>query len=90
MALLLCELGVLGELRALRADPSTAELPVVVLSADATERQIERLLADGATAYITKPIDVTEFLRTIDELLPAAQEPGSPSSRPLRRPIFRR
>lgn len=77
-------------LRALRADPSTAELPVVVLSADATERQIERLLADGATAYITKPIDVTEFLRTIDELLPAAQEPGSLSGRPLRRPIGRR
>jgi signal transduction histidine kinase/ActR/RegA family two-component response regulator len=59
-------------LRALRADPETAALPVVVLSADATEKQIEHLLADGATAYITKPIDVAEFLRVVNELLPSA------------------
>jgi DNA-binding response OmpR family regulator len=43
---------------------------VIVLSADATERQIERLLADGATAYVTKPIDLGEFLARVDELLP--------------------
>ena len=59
-------------LQALRSDPATAALPVVVLSADATDRQIERLLADGATAYVTKPIDVAEFLRIVDELLPTA------------------
>jgi CheY-like chemotaxis protein len=66
-------------LRALRADPRTAELPVVVLSADATERQTERLLADGATAYITKPIDIAQFLRTIDELLAAADPAPAPT-----------
>jgi signal transduction histidine kinase/ActR/RegA family two-component response regulator len=56
----------------LRADPATASLPVVVLSADATDRQIGRLLADGATVYVTKPIDVADFLRIVNELLPVA------------------
>jgi signal transduction histidine kinase/CheY-like chemotaxis protein len=57
-------------LRQLRAEPETADLPVIVLSADATDRQIERLLAEGATAYVTKPIDLEEFLSRVDELLP--------------------
>jgi CheY-like chemotaxis protein len=57
-------------LQELRADPATATLPVIVISADATDRQVERLLADGASAYVTKPIDVAEFLRVVDEFLP--------------------
>jgi signal transduction histidine kinase/ActR/RegA family two-component response regulator len=57
-------------LQQLRSDPSTAALPVIVISADATDRQIERLLTDGASAYVTKPIDVAEFLRVVDEFLP--------------------
>ena len=65
-------------LQALRSDPATAAMPIVVLSADATERQIERLLADGASAYVTKPIDVAEFLRTIDEYLPAPKPTVTP------------
>jgi CheY-like chemotaxis protein/anti-sigma regulatory factor (Ser/Thr protein kinase) len=63
-------------LHQLRAEPATADLPVIVLSADATERQIERLLADGATAYVTKPIDLGEFLARVDELLP--KTPSTP------------
>ena len=56
----------------LRADPHTAHLPVVVVSADATAGQIQRLLAAGATHYLTKPLDVTRFLEVVDELLQAA------------------
>jgi CheY-like chemotaxis protein len=63
-------------LRQLRAEPATADLPVIVLSADATERQIARLLAEGATAYVTKPIDLGEFLSRVDELLPTT--PATP------------
>jgi signal transduction histidine kinase/ActR/RegA family two-component response regulator len=66
-------------LAALRADPATATLPVIVLSADATQRQIDRLLTDGANAYLTKPIDIAEFLRVIDEFLPTAQPESRPS-----------
>jgi signal transduction histidine kinase len=53
----------------LRADDRTKDIPVVVLSADATERQLQRLLDAGATAYLTKPIAVAEFLHVVDELL---------------------
>jgi PAS domain S-box-containing protein len=48
-----------GEVLAhLREDSRTSEIPVVILSADATPGQISRLLAQGAHAYLTKPLDV--------------------------------
>ncbi len=53
----------------LRADPRTREIPVVIVSADATRNQIQRLLAMGARKYLTKPFDIGELLATIDELL---------------------
>jgi AmiR/NasT family two-component response regulator len=40
-----------------------------MLSADATPRQIERLLEAGAKAYLTKPLDVKRFLQVVDENL---------------------
>jgi CheY-like chemotaxis protein len=45
---------------------------VVVVSADATPGQVERLRAAGADAFLTKPIDVPAFLQTIDGFLGAA------------------
>jgi PAS domain S-box-containing protein len=57
-------------LRRLRSDERTAGIPVVMISADATPRTIDRLIARGADAYLTKPLDVDEFLATIDRLLP--------------------
>ena len=45
----------------LRAEERTREIPVIVVSADATAGQIERLQQAGAYAYITKPLDVARF-----------------------------
>jgi CheY-like chemotaxis protein len=56
-------------LRLLRASPTTRDIPVVVISADATAGQIERLLAAGATAYLSKPIDVRRLLELFDGFL---------------------
>jgi CheY-like chemotaxis protein len=53
----------------LRQDPETREIPVVILSADATPGRIERLLAQGAHAYLTKPFDVAELLALFDTTL---------------------
>jgi PAS domain S-box-containing protein len=53
----------------LRGDPRTAAIPVVMYSADATDREVQRLLAAGAVAYLTKPAKVTEFLAMIDGIL---------------------
>jgi PAS domain S-box-containing protein len=56
-------------LRRLRDDPETRHIPVVVISADATPRQIDRLRAAGAREYLTKPLDVKKLLALLDELL---------------------
>jgi PAS domain S-box-containing protein len=56
-------------LRRLWGDPATRHLPVAVLSADATSSQRQRLLASGAIAYLTKPLDLTHLLRLIDDRL---------------------
>ena len=53
----------------LQLDPATADIPVIFLSADATERQISRLVKAGAAAYVTKPLDVQLFLSTVDRVL---------------------
>ncbi|MGH2375335.1 MAG: response regulator, partial [bacterium] len=56
-------------LRLLREDPETAKIPVVVTSADATPGQIERLLAAGARAYLTKPLEVKKLFELLNEIL---------------------
>jgi hypothetical protein len=58
-------------LRRLKADPRTAGIPVVVISADATSGHIQQVMAEGARAYLTKPLDVDEFLKTLEEALNA-------------------
>jgi signal transduction histidine kinase len=53
----------------LREDERTREIPVVILSADATDRSRAPLLPDGARAYLTKPIGVRDLLGVVDEYL---------------------
>jgi PAS domain S-box-containing protein len=57
----------------LRADPLTAEVPIVVVSADATAGQIESALLAGASRYLTKPVTVSELLAVVDEALEGMQ-----------------
>ena len=62
-------------LKILRGDPATAHIPVIALSANAMPRDIERGLQAGFFRYLTKPIKVTEFMKTLEETLEfAAQE----------------
>ena len=56
-------------LRRLRGDPRTHATPVVVISADATPVRSQRLMEAGADAYMTKPLDIDDFLETVDRLL---------------------
>jgi CheY-like chemotaxis protein len=50
-------------------DPVLRRIPVAVLSADATDAQARRLKASGAIAYLTKPLELAEVLRLLDEQL---------------------
>ncbi|MBM2855032.1 MAG: hypothetical protein HW417_1960, partial [Steroidobacteraceae bacterium] len=56
-------------LKILRADPATAHIPVVALSANAIHRDIEKGLEAGFFRYLTKPIKVNEFMDALDEAL---------------------
>jgi len=60
-------------LRRLRSDPRTERIPVVVVSADATKASVDKLRITGANAYLTKPIDVDEFLEVVDGFLPGGK-----------------
>ena len=53
-------------LRRLQADARTRDTPVIVVSADATSSTVEKLLTAGAAGYLTKPLDVAEFIATVD------------------------
>jgi signal transduction histidine kinase/ActR/RegA family two-component response regulator len=53
----------------LRADPSTAGIPVIALTANAMPSHRERALAAGFFRYVTKPIGVRELIDAIDAAL---------------------
>ena len=51
----------------LRSTPDTRHIPVVVTSADASPARIQALLEQGADAYLSKPLDIIEFCRVVDQ-----------------------
>jgi signal transduction histidine kinase/CheY-like chemotaxis protein len=61
-------------LRDILEDSRTKHIAVVLLSANASPTDVERLVASGAHAYFTKPLDVTDLMSVLDEL--AARKRG--------------
>ncbi len=64
----------LEALRILHDDPATAHIPVVALSANAMPRDIEKGLVAGFFRYLTKPIKIDEFMKTLDVALEHAAQ----------------
>ena len=56
-------------LAALRTDPQTRTIPVVVLSADATDQSREQLVEAGVDDYISKPFGIEDLLCRLDQVL---------------------
>jgi DNA-binding response OmpR family regulator len=56
-------------LRALRSNPATAAVPVVLLSAKATDAEVWEGWKAGADYYITKPFNPTELTDFIEHLV---------------------
>jgi len=56
-------------LKVLKQDPVSSKLPVVALSANAMSHDIERGLAAGFDAYLTKPVLFAELISTLNDLL---------------------
>ena len=64
-------------LRQLRADPLTAAIPVIALTANAMQRDIERGQAAGFHRYLTKPIDIDKFTEAINSTLAQRRSAGA-------------
>jgi signal transduction histidine kinase/ActR/RegA family two-component response regulator len=58
-------------LEALRADPATRDIPVMILSANVADAEREPLLRAGALRYLTKPVAMAALLEAVDALLGA-------------------
>jgi len=61
----------------LRAHPATAHIPVVAVSADAMPADLDAARSAGFAAYLTKPLDFEQLLRTVDQLSQPGQNADS-------------
>jgi CheY-like chemotaxis protein len=68
-------------LHALQDDARTREIPIVILTADATSDHTDRLLAAGARAYLTKPLQLARLLQLFDAWLPPPDAAGASATR---------
>ncbi len=70
----------LEAMKILRADPATAHIPILALSANAVPGDIARALDEGFFRYLTKPIKVNQFMAALDLALAAPQPTEGPTT----------
>jgi two-component system cell cycle response regulator DivK len=56
-------------LKALRADPATAAIPAIAVTASVMQQDRKQITAAGFDAYVGKPINIREFLETVRSVL---------------------
>ena len=69
---------------AIRSDPRTADVPIVMLTARGEESDIVVGLKFGADDYVTKPFSMSVLLARIDAVLRRAAAPRDPAKGVLR------
>ena len=62
-------MGGIEGLRALRAEPSTARIPVVAITASVMLADREQIMRAGFDGFIEKPIMVKSFLEVVEDVL---------------------
>ena len=67
----MCLPDIMGDevLRRLQKNELTCDIPVVILSSDAFPDHIDHLMELGAISYLTKPLDIPQFLDVVNETL---------------------
>lgn len=55
-------------LAAIKAEEALCDIPVVVLTTSDVERDVEASFKNGASGYITKPVDIEQFTAAIAQL----------------------
>jgi two-component system cell cycle response regulator DivK len=56
-------------LKVLRADPGTARIPVIAVTASVMQQDRKHITEAGFDAYLGKPLDLKEFLATVKQIL---------------------
>ena len=64
--------------QALKKDPSTKQIKVIILTALAQQVDWERAMDAGADGYLTKPFSPTALLKRVDDLLPTEKVEARP------------
>ena len=72
----------LEAMKILRADPSTAHIPIIAISANALPQEVEKAIQAGFFKYMTKPFKVIEFMQTLDVALNLSQTASRPAGHP--------
>ena len=57
----------------LRADPQTQKIPVLAVSASVMPDEQQKIAASGFDAYVTKPINVKNFIETVERFVGKAK-----------------
>jgi two-component system sensor histidine kinase RpfC len=65
MDMMMPDMDGLDVLACLRAQPSTSQIPVVILSAGATPDDAQLVMQAGAQEYLTKPVSLAVLVETI-------------------------
>ena len=72
--------------RHIKADHTTAQIPVLALTAETTQSDREKCLAAGCDDYDTKPVDFERLIRKIEALLAGSNHGAAISSAPENSP----
>lgn len=52
-------------LKAIKSDPNTRQIPVIMLTTSSSETDIKKAYEEHANCYITKPVEVEDFLQAV-------------------------
>ncbi|MGQ0504649.1 MAG: response regulator [Myxococcaceae bacterium] len=69
---LLDGLKLLGQIR---RDPANAQLPLVVITTEGAEADRERAMSLGANAYLVKPVQASQVVNVVRQLLSLPEQP---------------
>ena len=64
-------MGGIEATRHLKSDTAVAHIPIIVLSAWTSRHNKEQALLAGASKFITKPVQIEDFIEQINELAPS-------------------
>jgi len=64
-------------LRRLRADETTREIPLMAMTASVMSEDRQKIMAAGFDGYLSKPINVTDFVAAVTQLLARPPRPSA-------------